>query len=93
MKRDGNQSFENYFTTLQEAALIAQYGQSSRCVANAVIEQFMLGLQFSRFQEVLMHDDFSDPIAMLQRAQKIRDSIRFTQASQEAKVNAVQDDH
>ena len=75
LKRKPSQSFEEYLTDLQEAALVAYQGQSLSAISSAVIEQFLLGLKHTKVQEVLMQDDYSSPILLLQRAQKVRDSL------------------
>jgi hypothetical protein len=87
MKRDNDQSYEQFLTSLQEAALIAYHGQLFSSINSSVIEQFLVGLQDSKVQETLMHDDFTDPIILLQRARKIRDGIRVVQGSKTASVN------
>ena len=78
MKRRVNETFEEYLTELQEAAYIAYHGQDSATIRSAVIEQFLLGLQSPKVQEGLMRDDFTDPILLLQQAQKLRDGLKLT---------------
>jgi hypothetical protein len=74
-KRKVGQSFEDYLTTLQESALLAYQGQGPSSITSAVIEQFLLGLQDKKVQEVLMQHDYVNAVVLLQRAQKVRDSI------------------
>lgn len=92
MKRRADQSFESFLTDLQEAALLAYHEQSFTTVNSAVIEQFLLGLQNTRVQEILMQEDYVNPVTLLQKAQKIRDSISVANNSggdKQTRVNYV----
>lgn len=93
MKRKRDQSLEQFLTELQDTALVAYKGQSSSSINCAVIEQFLLGLDMSKIQETLMREDFSSPVLLLQRAQKVRDSLQIVQtslsSSSSSRVNAV----
>ena len=72
------QPFEQFLMSIQEAATIAYQGADATTLANAVVEQFLLGLQHPQVQEVLLLEDFSNPLVMLQRAQKVRDCLKVT---------------
>lgn len=89
MKR-GSDSFEVFLTKLEGAALLAYGARDITNVQSAVVEQFLLGLEQPKVQEVLMQEDHLNPIALLQKAQKVRDSIELaTNSEAKLPVNAV----
>ena len=90
MKRKPETSFEQFLTELQDVAIIAYKEEDLRTINNSVIEQFLLGLQMPKVQDVLMSEDFTTPIELLVRAQKVRDGFRIVHsASSGPKIHAI----
>ena len=65
---------------LQELALVAYASESTR-IDSAVKEQFLLGLNAPKIQEHIMCEDHSSAVALLNRAQRLRDSLEILSSS------------
>ena len=86
--RRSNESFAQFLMALQELALIAYSAEPAR-IDLAVREQFLLGLNASKVQEHIMSEDHSSAVALLHRAQRLRDSLSILSASKQSNSTLV----